>query len=423
MKKLKKKTIEIDKIFKIDNKHFKNPNDKEYYESAYKNMDDEDKLKYIFDAIKKYVELIFSKAINMETDYLTKIFYDILMVRYKRQLTPEIENKKDKGIIENQMVTYKKKEVINLNEKLKTAQFASFDTFMKNDFIDEYINQRYNDTVEDNTKKVLKNVCLNTDKILLLKDVPLDFRKTDMNGNTILNKLIDQYNLEAIKELVTKIDLIKTYKNNNDETAFKYCLDKIMSMNTSYQIYKVDENNTNNYVYDSNILLDKYAGYSEIIRKSLESNTEFTDITFSGAKEYTTTIFLNSMLQLSEFLWCRMYDVIGDDCFGDGEDGLWMLDDIENFNKYLFKFSNKNTFEQNTLKFRFYDRSTVEFETVINKKDKSHNNEIKKLEKMNAQIEHDCNNIKNNNIKNNNIKNKLKEKINENKKIIDKLTE
>jgi hypothetical protein len=311
--------VNIEDVFKITNtKAFKSKDESERYENAIKNIDIDYKLNYIYDAVFAYTELYLYNKILHESNKVSGIFDQI--INKLRDKTQSIVKTVD--TIEDTKIEYK-----TLEDNLKKYEFPSFDKFIRQiDSINTF-SSRENKIMVDNDVQVLQGMCLNTNKSNLLSTLPLDFRKIDMNGNTILNKLIDQFNIDAITNVLSKMNILVTYKNGNNVLPYKYCINKLITQNSNYQVKKIKN------IYDcDNLLIDKFKKYSEIIKNSLESNKEYEDIIFIGAPEFTITVFMNSILLLSEYLWECVEESIGNDCGLE----LWENDDIGSLKNILF---------------------------------------------------------------------------------------
>ena len=359
----------IDEIFKISNKKFKNEEDKDFYDNIIKNISRENKLEYVYDGLVSYINLfLLNKNIN-ESNKIANIYNEIL----KSELGIDNKNTKIDSSLE-------------INKELDDIEFPSFDRFIRKIKTTNYDLFREDDKGDENVKILAgidsnNGMCLNENKSNSLRNLPIDFRKLDSNGNTVLNKLVDQFNKAAIESVITKVPMLVTYKNENNELPYEYCLNKIKSQNSNYQI-----NKTNDIYSDSeSLFLNKMKKYSKSIKTSVESNTEFEGLEFPGSNEYSLNVFLNSIFLLGEYIWEVIEDSIGNDC----ENELWTNDDINELKKLLFKnFSGEYIKNTNNL--------FINKKKVMSNINKNNNNKVnkktskainQKIEEYNKKIE------------------------------------
>jgi hypothetical protein len=101
-----------------------------------------------------------------------------------------------------------------------------------------------------NKTKLFANRCVNSNGIngLNLKD--FNFRTLDRNGNTVLNRLIDQYNGYAIGKLLELGPDIATYKNNQGLDSINYLFKAIGLINELYTPDQIEQRYTQ---YEANL--------------------------------------------------------------------------------------------------------------------------------------------------------------------------
>jgi hypothetical protein len=78
-----------------------------------------------------------------------------------------------------------------------------------------------------------------------------------LNGNTLLNKFVDQYNFNGFEKLIKLLPNIWTYKNNKNQDCKEYILSNISL---------IGEN------YDQERLNSKFEEYAEILKNYINSN-------------------------------------------------------------------------------------------------------------------------------------------------------
>lgn len=155
-------------------------------------------------------------------------------------------------------------------------------------------------------KKVFKNKCTNATSSNFECIRRLGIRLKDRNGNTVLNRLIDQYNLPAIETLIGMDSGIKTFRNNRNQTPQEYTASLIKIIADKY---------------DENTIKSRIAKYGYLLKSYLEpiaaTNTElelFTD------EEFIVTVIKYNLCMFNEYLWFKMYEF----------NNNLTLDDIEN---------------------------------------------------------------------------------------------
>lgn len=143
-------------------------------------------------------------------------------------------------------------------------------------------------------KKVFKNKCTNATSSNFECIRRLGIRLKDRNGNTVLNRLIDQYNLPAIETLIVMDSGIKTFRNNRNQTPQEYTASLIKIIADKY---------------DENTIKSRIAKYGYLLKSYLEpiaaTNTElelFTD------EEFIVTVIKYNLCMFNEYLWFKMYE-------------------------------------------------------------------------------------------------------------------
>jgi hypothetical protein len=173
-------------------------------------------------------------------------------------------------------------------------------------------------------KKVFKNKCTNATSSNFECIRRLGIRLKDRNGNTVLNRLIDQYNLPAIETLIVMDSGIKTFRNNRNQTPQEYTASLIKIIADKY---------------DENTIKSRIAKYGYLLKSYLEpiaaTNTElelFTD------EEFIVTVIKYNLCMFNEYLWFKMYEF----------NNNLTLDDINNL-KIMIKNQLKTDLTEETI--------------------------------------------------------------------------
>lgn len=144
------------------------------------------------------------------------------------------------------------------------------------------------------SKKVINDKCYTENIFDIMEKIKFDFRTTDKNGDTIIHKLISQYNIYAIRKLIddsSKKEInITSYKNINGETAEEYLFKMIEIIRKEYNLE------------DMKLL----------IKTNLENNVKQinSDKMYERYKyddmNVITEIVINCLYMLNEYLWFNM---------------------------------------------------------------------------------------------------------------------
>lgn len=140
-------------------------------------------------------------------------------------------------------------------------------------------------------KKLLLNKCVAINKVDLLKEKLLhkiNLRTLDRNGNTILNRLIDQYNEYAIKQIVNLDPEISTYKNNRGQNSIEYLFDVLKSINKVYSKEQIEK---------------RIKTYESDLQMWIKSEGTFGDVELDESKKMIYNIILNSLYLFNESMW------------------------------------------------------------------------------------------------------------------------
>jgi hypothetical protein len=144
------------------------------------------------------------------------------------------------------------------------------------------------------SKKVFRNKCANVSMSNFECVKRLGIRLKDRNGNTILNRLIDQYNIPALKTLIRMDPGIKTFRNNRNQTPQEYIKSLLKIIADKY---------------DANTLKSRIIKYGYILMSYLEP-TALTnvDLELYTSEEFIVTIIKYNICIFNEFLWFNILE-------------------------------------------------------------------------------------------------------------------
>jgi hypothetical protein len=256
----------------------------------------EQKQGYLLDNIKSFVKIILYEQINKE---IFKIMDEIKIKKWDKQ------DNKEKY---NQILTSETIDTFN-----KTL--SKMDIKYQNDFwsrgLAEYIkdsspspilefvlinlsgNNININNLSQEQNRTIGSKCLNVKKTdELMRINRLNYRVLDTNGNTILIRLIEQFNIYGIKKLLENKKVLSTYKNNNMETPINY-LSNLM----------------NNIGLDNSIesLKQRIERYSIALENTIKSSIQFNGIELVDSLNLVSQIILNSIYLFNEVLWLKIY--------------------------------------------------------------------------------------------------------------------
>ena len=145
--------------------------------------------------------------------------------------------------------------------------------------------------VETGKRKLLLNKCVADNRVDILKDTLLNkinLRTLDRNGNTILNRLIDQYNEYAISKVLELDKELYTYKNNRGQNSIEY-------------LFEVLNKSNSNYTWEA--LNKRIKIYESDLQVWIKSENDFGDIELDESKHMIYNIILNSLYLFNESMW------------------------------------------------------------------------------------------------------------------------
>lgn len=204
---------------------------------------------------------------------------------------------------------------LDFNKKLKKKTFNQIASLPIDTNVIETLNIKLgqnNLVVPSTNKRIYGNKCVNTSLVNKFNTIfkNINLREEDKNGNTILNKLIDQFNIEAIKKILQLDPGLPTFLNLRKQNS------------TQYIFYKIKNEIQNEYY---NKLNSRIKQYSQVLQNEINKNEEkFGNINL----EETGLVFnliINSIYMFNEFIWVQMLNF----------PGQWTLDNKIKLNELL----------------------------------------------------------------------------------------
>jgi hypothetical protein len=142
------------------------------------------------------------------------------------------------------------------------------------------------------SNRLIQDVCINTNNIDIIKKFHFNLRVEDKNGNTIIHRLIDQYNYYAIEKLLLIDKDVITYKNHADQNAKEYLLNLLNIISKEYS-----KNEINN----------RLENYAFILENEIKAQG-FTNIEINNQPKYIQVILYNCINQFNDFMWLNLYE-------------------------------------------------------------------------------------------------------------------
>lgn len=208
----------------------------------------------------------------------------------------------------------------------------------------------------------------------------MDYRVLDLNGNTILIRLIEQNNLYAITELLKKQKILTTYKNSVGETPKDYLI-------KSFENIQKDYNSIN--------FTERIKKYSTTLDNNIKSNEQFNYIQLDNSFNLVYQTIMNSIYIFNEIMWFKNYSFYNE-WTNDDKIELMSILSIknetllintfdENDNKLYNEFNNGN---KKTVIEQYENDILEEIRGLTNKKNELlKNNDKIDTKKMDAEIE------------------------------------
>lgn len=258
-------------------------------------LNNEKRKEYLLDNVKMFVKTIVYEEINIQ------IF----------KIMDEIKIKKKDGI-EDKILSSKTIDIDTFNKELREIEVKYQNDFWSHK-LGEYIRDldisytlefqeimKLTNTNTDMSKlsqlgkdKIIGSKCLDIQKTNeLMKINKINYKVLDSNGNTILIRLIEQFNLYGIKKILEEKKLLSTYKNKNLETPIDYLFNLMKNIQLDY--------NTNN-------IKQRLDRYSIALDNTIKSSKEFAELELSNSTNLVSQIILNSIYLFNETMWLKIY--------------------------------------------------------------------------------------------------------------------
>jgi hypothetical protein len=251
---------------------------------------------YLYDNIKSFVKIIIYEEINkqifkiMNEIKITNLSADKTSVEKQQIIEPSIINKFNKGLsqIENK---YRKNfwsnQLAEYMKNLPTSPVLEFQEILN-------LSKDNSSSPSSSTQtKIIDSKCLNKNKTDELMKIPMDYKVLDSNGNTILIRLIEQYNIYGVKKLIeNNKQVLFTYKNNNMETPLDYLVNLEKNIHLDYS--------------DANFK-NRMERYSLALENSIKSSNQFDGIELSNSYNLLTQSIINSIFLFNETMWLKIY--------------------------------------------------------------------------------------------------------------------
>lgn len=258
---------------------------------SYISMNDEKRKEYLFDNIKIFIKTIIFKEINKQIfKIMDKI--KIMNSNNEEQLilsskTIDAFNKELKEIdikYQKDFWKYKLSEYVRNLDTSNTLEFQEILNLSVSDIDINKISQK---------DKIIGSRCLNIQKTNeLMKINKINYKVLDSNGNTILIKLMEQFNVYGIKKILEEKKILSTYKNKNMETPMNYLFNLVKNIQLDYN--------------DDNIK-QRLERYSMTLENTIKTSKQFDGIELSNANDLVTQIILNSIYLFNQTLWLKIY--------------------------------------------------------------------------------------------------------------------
>lgn len=356
---------------------------------AFISLNDEKRQEYLLDNIKIFVKTILYEEINKQ------IFKIMDEIKIKKSDNNEM------AILSSKTIDTFNKELNEIDIKYKndfwmyklSEYIRDLDTSTTLEFL-EIINLSGTNTdinkISQKEDKIIGSKCLNIHKTdELFKINKINYKVLDSNGNTILIRLIEQFNIYGIKKILGEKKILSTYKNKNMETPIDYLFNLVKNIQLDYM-----ENN----------IKQRLDRYSVALDNTIKSSKEFDGIELSDSLNLVSQIILNSIYLFNETLWLKIYS------YPSG----WSAEDKNNL-KILLDFKEEklliNSFDNNdNSKYLEQIKYTIEnkISLYIKTLEKEINELINKSQALKTETEDDI--IKNPQTYIDSIDNKIKEK-------------
>lgn len=260
---------------------------------GFRYRNEEIKKKHVFENVKDFVKLIVDQEIFNES---VKIISEIKLKVPKK-------NSPEDGLVETKLP---EREIINIDKLLKSIQ-SSYKNDTKKFLSKEILKISDSTTIElvqinktfkkskfnKTNERMLGTKCLNRTKTDELVGLDFNYKILDLNGNTVITRLIDQFNYYGVEKIVKLKPFLITYKNYRQETPLNYLENLMGIIGAGY----LEEN-----------FIQQIGKYSTALENSIKDKTEFSEIELENSEELVKGILTNSIYLFNEVLWLKLYD-------------------------------------------------------------------------------------------------------------------
>ena len=262
---------------------------------AFLNSDSKEQMNYLLGNIKIFVKIILGTQINKEIGAIL----EQIKIKYTDSNKQKIiENNSNQIKIFNEKISkikLKSNQLDLMVEEIMKSSSSSSPSSSPSSILEynqlaRLVKTNYTDK---KSKKILKDKCLNTKKTDDLLGIGFDYRVLDLNGNTIINRLVDQFNLYGIEKIITSKPFLATYKNNNNQTPLDYLFNQIFNIQNDY---------------DDTNFEQRIKKYSLALTNLIESNDSFKNISFENSENIVKNIISNSIYLFNEIMWLKLYE-------------------------------------------------------------------------------------------------------------------
>ena len=229
--------------------------------------------------VNSYVKIQINKEVNNLLSGITDKYFISAIDKVDAKIIEKIKNQYS--------IQLKKYTLVSMIPKLlKKYSSGTFDAII--DAIGNMSTDLFKNSGE---KKLLLDKCIINNKIDPLKNKlsgKINLRILDKNGNTILNRLIDQYNEYAVGKVLEIDPEIYTYKNNRGQNSISYLYDVLNSIDKKYTREMLDKRIR---TYESNLQI------------WIKSDDSFSEIELNNKTQMIYNVILNSLYLFNECMW------------------------------------------------------------------------------------------------------------------------
>lgn len=260
--------------------------------------------------INSYIKIQVNEEINgllvniknlMISNPLRKLEDDVIIQDVKNEYSTELK----KYTMQNMIPELLKRMNVGTWTALTQALVSTDDTLLK----------------KSNQRKLLLNKCATPNKIDMLGTKlrgKINLRILDRNGNTILNRLIDQYNYYGIIQVLKLDPELYTWENNRGQNSIEYLYTLLNSIDSKY----------GNKLMNTRIL-----SYESDLQVWIKAQN-FSEIELDESKHMIYNIIFNSLFLFNDCLWLLLLQAPNGWKF---EDKIKLKNLIKKYKKYELK--------------------------------------------------------------------------------------